>query len=397
MLTTVYTFSSYHLSSSERTAVGCICDTIVYISQCFSPIVPYDNSFHNEQQQQQHNNAAVDSNSIDIRATWRNSNHTANDIHTQQQQQQYSSTGNNAVVQSWTSMVTQFGRHRDVMKPDSSSSNTTARNRRSSTGTMLITAGTTANISHQYHQQLGIIQQQPLQQQQQQQQQYEHIADDFDAGFDNEHTSAMSTLSHSESPQHAGSIVTAVADTAAVSTALRQASVSSIGNSCPATAANASTTATAARSNVASGSNIVSSNTQQQQQQQQQRRDQRVVYICAAVLQDYETVLHPIGIQLQMIIHSTWGDGYYCGLNSIQIYSSSSNDGKHVKQLELQGSQVAFMYNDCFEFVLCTTNLLYAAHGRCSTSCRGQLNVLSVTSRLNDGILLFACLLCAVC
>jgi Domain of unknown function (DUF4457) len=319
--------------------------------------VHYNNSHRSEQQQQQqqHSNGIVDSNSINISATWRNASHNHIDNHTQQQQLQHTSADSNNVVQSWTSMVTQFGRHRDVMKPGSSSSSTTARNRRSSTGTMPVTtAATTAAINHQYHQHLGSIQQQPLQQQHQ----HEHIADDFDDDFDHDgtHSNAMSTLARSEIPQqHAGSIATAHEDTAAaaaaaaaVNTALRQASVSSVNNNSTASIASSAATTSTTRSNVGSGNNVVNSNTQPQQQQQ--RRDQRVVYIRAAVLQDYETVLHPIGTQLQMIIHSTWGDGYYCGLNSIQIYSSSSN-GKHVQQLELQGSQVTYVHGYCFEFI----------------------------------------------
>jgi Domain of unknown function (DUF4457) len=39
------------------------------------------------------------------------------------------------------------------------------------------------------------------------------------------------------------------------------------------------------------------------------------------ITQEYETIHMPRGFTIKIIIHSTWGDFDYVGLNGIQIYN----------------------------------------------------------------------------
>lgn len=50
-------------------------------------------------------------------------------------------------------------------------------------------------------------------------------------------------------------------------------------------------------------------------------------YVRMPAHQDYETLKHPTGLLLCIKLHSTWGDAYYIGLDSLQICGA---DGKPV-------------------------------------------------------------------
>lgn len=38
-----------------------------------------------------------------------------------------------------------------------------------------------------------------------------------------------------------------------------------------------------------------------------------------SALQDYETAVHPLGSEVRLVLHSTWGDRHYIGLNGLQL------------------------------------------------------------------------------
>ncbi|CAM9693512.1 unnamed protein product, partial [Chrysoparadoxa australica] len=54
----------------------------------------------------------------------------------------------------------------------------------------------------------------------------------------------------------------------------------------------------------------------------------RLTYISPLVKQDFEAPLKPTGMLLEMRLHSTWGDQYYIGLDSIQVFGA---DGQEVQ------------------------------------------------------------------
>jgi len=37
------------------------------------------------------------------------------------------------------------------------------------------------------------------------------------------------------------------------------------------------------------------------------------------MVQDYETVVHPMGCTLKFVLTSTWGDPHYIGMNALQV------------------------------------------------------------------------------
>jgi len=57
-------------------------------------------------------------------------------------------------------------------------------------------------------------------------------------------------------------------------------------------------------------------------------------YTSPRVYQDYETQLLPSGLMMKVIVHTNWGDGYYVGLDGLQLFDHSG------KEILIKPSQV---------------------------------------------------------
>lgn len=71
-------------------------------------------------------------------------------------------------------------------------------------------------------------------------------------------------------------------------------------------------------------------------------RCRRPAHLAMPAHQHYETLFHPQGLLIELVITSTWGDPFYVGLDGLQIIGS---DGK---PMALQPEQV------CTRLGLCT-------------------------------------------
>ncbi|CAM9649104.1 unnamed protein product [Choristocarpus tenellus] len=88
-----------------------------------------------------------------------------------------------------------------------------------------------------------------------------------------------------------------------------------------------------------------------------------ITYVSPPLRQDFETLLWPSGLLLRIVIHSSWGDAYYVGLDGIQLVGV---DGQEVN---IRGDQV-FGVPDSLrvigqeEDVRVSTNVVDGLHGR---------------------------------
>ena len=61
-----------------------------------------------------------------------------------------------------------------------------------------------------------------------------------------------------------------------------------------------------------------------------------------ASLQDYSVVVHPAGRQLKLVLHGTWGDGHYLGMNGLEILSpTGATIPLHASQLRADPPSIA--------------------------------------------------------
>eukprot|EP00611_Tribonema_gayanum_P005860 TRINITY_DN1507_c0_g1_i11.p1 TRINITY_DN1507_c0_g1~~TRINITY_DN1507_c0_g1_i11.p1 ORF type:complete len:1829 (-),score=295.25 TRINITY_DN1507_c0_g1_i11:255-4994(-) len=86
----------------------------------------------------------------------------------------------------------------------------------------------------------------------------------------------------------------------------------------------------------------------------------RVSYLRMPPHQDYETLMHPTGMLLQIVIHSSWGDHYYVGLDALEVMGA---DGK---PLPLEPAQTRFLNH------LSGPTHLQSLTGVCSTMFPGS-------------------------
>jgi hypothetical protein len=84
-----------------------------------------------------------------------------------------------------------------------------------------------------------------------------------------------------------------------------------------------------------------------EQRQNQLNKSSKKKYVAPAVRQDYEPCVLPSGLSLRLVLHSSWGDPYYIGLDKIEVLyasdknESSSSSSSSLAPLSLREDQVA--------------------------------------------------------